>query len=997
MKKNFWFLEKFCAMTGSKKLLGIGILLLLHGQVSAQQTVSGTVTDAADGSPLPGVTIMENGTRNGSATDIDGQYQFTVSEGAVLTYSFVGYKSEEVTVGASSVINVALTLDVSELQEVVVVGYGAVAKQDLTGVVATVDREEFNQGAITSPAELLAGKAAGVSVTTAGGIGNAPQVRIRGTSSINASSDPLYVIDGVIIDNGNTPGQRNPLNFINTEDIENITILKDASAAAIYGSRGAKGVIIITTRKGENGEPRISYDGYYSVSNFSQEADIMNPSQFRALIQSKYPGEAEHLGNASTNWLDEVTQTATGQKHAISFSNGDANSSIYVSLMHQTLNGVVRKDKIERNIFNLNYDRKFFDDVVEMRISLKNGFTKNNFGENQVGAAYDFNPTVPVRSDSSVFGGYYEPRGVGELGTQNPVARQNLTTNIGRSFRSLGKAEFVTKLPFINGLSWTNNISYDITNSKNRFFQPKSLFGVYDRGALTFDEALKSSILVETYANYQTTIANDHELKITAGYSYQTFNFEESKFEMDSLISDSYSIYDASQARVIKPRQGFSEIIQESYFGRLNYSMFDKYLATFNFRVDGSSQFGPKNRYGFFPSVALAWRVIDESFATFLTGAFDDLKIRSGYGVLGNQEFGSYLYETFYFLGTNDARYQFGSDYINTLRPEAVDPDIKWEVAKTINIGMDYTLKGGRVYGSLEFYQRNTEDLLFEVIVPAGIIVGDKVLTNVGSMVNRGVEFEMSARVFDKRDFRWNLSFNASHNQNEVTKITNGRLGGVDFIEDASSGISGDVGRSIQIIGVNRSLRTFYVLEHIMKGGKPVPDQGLNSRLNMYVDQNNDGLINEADYVEYKNANPDIEVGLTSNASYKNFALSFTIRGKSGNYVYNNVASSKGYFNRVTEFGPNNIHTSAFETLFNDKQLTSDYYVEDASFVRLDNITLSYSVDKLSFAKIRLYGTAQNVLTLTNYSGLDPEVANGIDNNLYPRSLNLIGGINVTF
>ncbi|MEQ8472912.1 MAG: SusC/RagA family TonB-linked outer membrane protein [Marinoscillum sp.] len=988
MKKIYWELKNLGAK--GKCFLFIGLLLLGESLSAQSKVVTGQVKDADDGAGIPGANILIKGTSTGTTSDVDGNYRLEVPEEAVLVFSFIGYKTLEETVGNRSVINVDISLDIEELQEVIVVGYGAQQKKDVTGVVAKVDKENFNQGAITSPTELLAGKVAGVSITNSGGIGGSPQVRIRGTSSINASSDPLYVIDGVIIDNGGTAGQRNPLNFINTEDIESITVLKDASAAAIYGSRGAKGVIIINTKNATGDKPQISYDGYYSVSNFIGEPQIMKANQFKSLIDSKYPQFSEDLGAANTNWIDEVTQTATGMKHAVSI----ANKGLYLSLMHHTLDGVVRHDRIERNIFNLNYNNKFFSDIVKLNVSLKNGFTKNQFGSNQVGAAYDFNPTVPVRNDSSAFGGYYEPRAVGELGVQNPVAQQDLSTNIGRSFRSLGKVEVVVDVPGVKGLSITNNVSYDVTTSKNRFFQPLNLFGVYGKGSLTYDEALKTSVLLESFANYKKQIGTNNNLEVTAGYSTQTFNFESTAFFADSLKSDLYEYYDISQAKEIKSSQGYSETKQESVFGRINYSFKDKYLATANFRVDGSSQFGKDNRYAFFPSLALGWRLIDESFAYFLNGPFDDFKLRAGYGKLGNQEFGAYLYETFYFSGTNDARYQFGNEYVTTLRPTAVDPGIKWELTETLNIGLDYTLTGGRVYGSLEVYQRNTDDLLFRTVIPAGINVGDRVLTNVGSMVNKGIELELSAVAIDKPNFKWNVSFNASHNQNEVTKIT----GGSDqsgFIQDG--GISGDVGQTIQIIAVGQPLKTFHVLEHKYANGKPIPDQGLNTKRDMYVDQNDDGIINENDLVPYKNANPDLEFGFTSNASLGDFNLSFTLRSKVGNYVYNNVASSKGYFNRIKEFGPNNIHTSAFETQFQNKQLQSDYYVEDASFVKLDNITLSYTIKSVDFVKVRLYGTAQNVMTLTKYSGLDPEVAGGVDNGLYPRSLNLIGGLNITF
>ncbi len=994
MKKFYSFVRALRNLPLGRFALALGVIMLATTTYAQEITITGNVA-GDDGETLPGVNIVEKGTSNGTISDFDGNYQLVVNQGATLIYSFVGYKTKEVVVGTQSTINVVLSLDIAELQEVVVVGYGAVEKKDMTGVVAKIDNENFNKGAITNPAELLAGKAAGVSVTPTGGPGNAPEVRIRGRSSINANSDPLYVVDGVILDNTDTPpGQRSPLNFLNTEDIENITVLKDASAAAIYGSRGAKGVIIITTKKGQSGAPRISYDAYYSTSQIQESPDILTAEEFRTLVQSNFPNQAEELGDANTDWVDAVTQTATGVKHAISLSSGDKVSDVYVSLMHQTLNGVMRKDQIERNIFSMNYNRRFYEDAVELKIVTKNSFLKNSFPEQQMGAATDMNPTLPIRDPNSIYGGYYEQITHGGLGVQNPVARQDLTTNIGRSFRNISKAEMIFKPKFIEGLTWTNNLSVDVTTSKNRFFQSLDMVGVYQKGSLTFDESLKTSVLVESYGNYKKQF-DDHSIDFTAGYSFQTFNFEKTNFFADTLSDGKYTRFDLSPATLIKTDlPTYNKIVQRSYFGRVNYTFKDKYLATLNFRADGSSQFGKSNRYGFFPSVALGWRIYDESFAGFLKGAFDDMKIRAGWGRLGNQEFAPYLYKTFYFSSTNDARYQFGNQFYNLTRPRAVDPDIKWEQTETYNIGLDYTFKGGRVYGSLEVYRRNTDDLLFETIIPAGINLAPRLLTNVGSMVNEGIELELSSVIIDNSKLNWKLSFNAAHNRNEITD-----LGGTDRIVDLGSIISGDVGQFIQVIQEGESILTFNVREHIYENGLPMADGGFVTPIDMYVDQNDDGIINEDDLVAKKNALPTGEFGLTSNTSYGDFNLSFTLRSKVGNYVYNNVASSKGFFNRLSPAGSgiNNLHRSVIETRFTNHQLFSDYYLENASFLKLDNITLSYNFNKLSFMKMRLYVTAQNVLTITGYSGLDPEISNGIDNNLYPRALNLIGGINLTF
>ncbi|MDH5610185.1 MAG: SusC/RagA family TonB-linked outer membrane protein, partial [Cyclobacteriaceae bacterium] len=710
------------------------------------------------------------------------------------------------------------------------------------------------------------------------------------------------------------------------------------------------------------------------------------------LISTQFTDLTPRLGQANTNWIDEVTQVGQGMKHSVSFTD----NNFFMSVMNQKLNGVVRHDQLDIYNFSINYGKKFLKDVVELNISVKNGFTKNNFGDNQIGAATDFNPTQPVYDPASIFGGYFEPQNIGELGVQNPVARQDLVTNTGRSFRSLGKAELIINVPFVEGLSFTNNLSYDVSSSKNRYFQPKNLFGAYGRGFLNYDEGAKETYLYETFANYKKQLSSDQLVEITAGYSFQTFSTEGSYFAMDSLVSDLSTIYDPSVAKVIRPGAWYNIKYQQSYFGRVNYSLKDKYLVTANARYDGSSQFGPENRYGFFPSVALGWRLIDEDFMGFARNTFDELKIRASYGVLGNQNFAPYLYENFYYLGTIDARYQFGSDFVNTLRPTPVDKGIKWEVSNTLNIGLDYDLVGGRINGSLEYYERMTKDLLFDPIFPVGTAVGFRYISNIGVMKNKGVELQVSAVVVDKSDYSWNISFNAAHNSNEILRIDNSALGGVEAVP--SGGISGDVGQTIQVIQVGYPINTFSVYEHKYEGGLPVKDRLTGSRTDMYVDQNNDDIINEDDRVPFESANPDFEFGLTSHARYKNFDLSFTLRSRIGNYVYNNVASSKGFKNRVKELGgPYNIHTSALVTNFSTKQLFSDYYVENASFVRMDNITLSYNIDALKFAKIRLYTTAQNLFTLTNYSGLDPEIGNGIDNSLYPRALQLVGGINVNF
>ncbi len=977
-------------------ILAFVLFLWIVPEALAQNvTVSGKITDS-NGEGIPGATIVEKGTQNGVITDFDGNYTIAVPPNAVLVISFVGFQTQEIAVGNQSQINIVLQEDVAELAEIVVVGYGSVEKQDVTGVVSSVDEKEFNKGVIGSPDKLLAGKVAGMQITSGGEPGSSSSIRIRGTS-INGQ-EPLYVIDGVpLTTNGGVVGGRNPLNFMNPSDVENVVVLKDASAAAIYGSRGANGVILITTKSGKSGKMKISYDGYYNMSMFVQQFPNLSPADFRKAIAVKAPQELPNLGTANTNWIDEVTQLAQGAQQNISVSGGKARSNYFVSLNYLGTQGIMRNTSNQNLTLSLKYNQKLLNDALSLRITTKNGFTKDRFSPNVIWQAMRFDPTRPVRDPNSPMAGYFQ--WPSQIAIANPVASQDLNDQQGRTFRTLSNVEIEYQLP-INGLSVKANIGYDRNNGTYNGLTSEFDKGNYQvgRGTTVRDENnLKYSFLQEYYGNYKTELgAINGKIDATVGYSWQNFRSEYSFIAGDSatLVNGEYVATKDVKSDTIPVE---NRLI--SFFGRVNFDVAGKYLLTVSLRRDGSTRFGPANRWGWFPSAAAGWRILDENFAESWRNVFSELKFRVGYGVTGNQEIGDYLYSTFYRFSQPDARYQFGNEFVTTLRPRGVDPNIKWEETVSTNFGLDASVLEGRLQFSVEYYIKKVNDLLFDIAVPAGSNLSDRVKTNIGQLENRGVEVTINSVPVNTKKFTWDLSFNFATNSNKVIKLDNQT--DPDFGGYLVGDISGDVGQRIQVLKEGESAFAFYTYKQKYDAnGKPVTDtngDGIQTLLEMYEDINGDGIINEKDLVVGKNSTPDIIMGLTSLMTYKSWDLSFTLRSAVGNYTYNNTASSAGYFEQLTDQTLNNIDKSAFETNFKQRQLHSDYYVENASFVKLDNITLGYNFSNVQFARIKAYITGQNVFTLTGYSGLEPEQFNGIDNNPYPRSLSLILGVNIQF
>lgn len=981
------------------------VALALCNFALAQRSLNGTVTDAGSGEPLIGANILVVGTGSGTITDLDGRFSLDVPDDAVeLEISYTGYTSKKVAIGVSNTIDVALSAG-EILDEVLVIGYGSIKKDDATGSVQAVDEKKFNQGALVSPDKLITGKIAGVQITSGAEPGSGSSIRIRGGTSINASNEPLYVIDGVPIDNSGFTGGRNPLNFLNPSDIATFTVLKDASATAIYGSRGANGVIMITTKRGAEGAaPRITYDGFISTATLAGNPPVFGAEEFRNLVTFRAPQVLESLGTANTNWFDEVTRTAIGQSHNVSISGGGQSSTYRVSAGFQDIEGVVSGSNTQRTNVSLAFTQKLMNDQLVINTNLKTSLTNDDYDPNPIGGAWDFDPTQPVRDPNNTdFAGFFE---YGQaLTPRNPVSSVEQIQQFGSALRGLGNIEFAYSPDFIPGLTAKLNLGADLNRSEYNQFQPttwaRSPVSDYN-GEVVFENNYKNSQLLETYLNYKTELdGGTHRLDLTAGYSYQDFANEFTRLRAFDLSTDVFGLNSTAPAEEFDSRRDVVENRLISFFGRANYTFDDKYTVTATVRRDGSSRFSENNRWGVFPSAAFAWRILQEDFMSGLQNTFSDLKLRVGYGITGNQDIDNYAYLPTYTVSDARARYQFGDEFVTTARPNGYDPNLKWEETASLNIGLDFGFNNGRISGTVEYYQKNTSDLLFTVNVPAGTNLTDRVLTNIGEIQNNGVELTLNAIVMDQSDLNWDVSFNAAFNSNEILAIDQASNAGI-----LTGGISGGVGNQVQILEVGQPVNSFYLFQQRYgTDGSPLidgvdhNDDGVIDLADMYEDLNNDGIVNDFDKRPLEQPAPDLILGLTNTMNYKNFDLSFTLRANIGNYVYNNNASSRGFYNILTDRNGvvPNLHLSSLLTNFTTPQYFSDYYLENASFLRLDNMTVGYSFDNLpGDMNLRLYGTAENLFVLSEYSGLDPE-GSGIDNKPYPISRRFVFGVNLGF
>ncbi|MFM1878578.1 MAG: TonB-dependent Receptor [Bacteroidota bacterium] len=966
----------------------------------SQIRVSGTVTSGVTGEPLPGVSIVVAGTNNGTTTDFDGLYSIDVAANTELRFSYVGFKTVSVAVSGAQ-LNIALEEDAAALDEVVIIGYGSVRKEDLTGTLDLVTSKDFNKGPIVSPQQLIQGKIAGVSIVTGGGApGEGSNFLIRGIGSLNLNSNPLFVVDGVPLNDGGVGGTRNPLNLINPNDIEAISVLKDASATSIYGSRAANGVVLITTKKGKGGEFRFNFRSSASVYEPVNFIDVLSPSEYRDLVNT-YGGadDIARLGNESTNWQKQIYQRAAGSDNTFSATGALAGIPLRFSLGKTGQEGILKSDEFKRVTGSLNLTPTLFNNNLKLELNSRISRTNNRFADRgAIWSANAFDPTQPVYSVNSPFYAYTDENGLDygyytylnatgdyqlNLAPTNPVALLDLIDDQAKINRFVGNIKADYSLPGAPGLTLTVNAALDLSKSNGARITPNNIptSSTGFDGSRTDYSNKATNRVFDAYANYKKELGK-HRLDVTAGYAYQDFEFDNSSTN-DVRILDASGVLDAeastSQSFIDK-----SKNVLLSYFGRMNYDFDGKYLFTATLRADASSKLNPNDRWGYFPSAAFAWNVHNESFLE--DGPFNELKLRLGYGEVGNVNgLGDYNFLTRYVVSTTSAQYQFGDTFYRTFRPEPINENLKWEVGNTLNVGLDFSVLDARLSGTVNGYIRKTENLIATTVVDPFTNFGNTISANIGDMENKGIELELNAVPVRTQDFEWSLNYNVAFNDNTITRLPD--------TQDVG-GISGGVGNTVQRHQVGSEPFTYLVYKQVYdRWGNPIEGA--------YADINDDGKINSSDRYLYKSPYADVIMGFSTNLRYKNWDLSAVSRASLGNYNYNNVASTTALTSAFQNDILRNIHSSYLTTRFNsftETNLLSDYFIQNASFFRLDNVTLGYNFDKfVGKSNLRMYMSGMNLLVITKYDGLDPEITGGIDNNFYPRPRTVVLGLDLNF
>lgn len=991
-------------------------LFLSIGAFAQQIAVKGHVKDTT-GEPVIGANVLVKGTTNGTITDFDGNFMLNVPKDAILSVSFVGYKSAEVK--AASTVMVTLEDDSQVLDAVVVIGYGSVKKNDMTGSVTAIKPDKLNKGLITNAQDMMTGKIAGVSVISKGGApGEGATIRIRGGSSLTAENDPLIVIDGLAMDNKGVKGLANPLSMVNPNDIESFTVLKDASATAIYGSRASNGVIIITTKKGQAGaRPTISYDGNVSVSTVKSTVDVMDGDQFRSFIKDIWGEDSEaysKLGNANTDWQKEIFRPAVSTDHNLTISGGLKNMPYRVSFGYTNQNGIVKTSKFERYTASVSLAPSFFEDHLKVNANLKGMIAKNRYADGSaVGSAVSFDPTQSVRSDDPYhqyyFDGYFQwntdasslnddtwKRTFNSNAPGNPVALLEEKDDRAISKSLIGNLELDYKFHFLPDLHAHVNGGMDLSTGKQYTdVSPYSSTNNY-YGSYGWEQKDKYNLSLNAYLQYSKDFTDKHRFDVMAGYEWQHFH-DTSDQEYWGLYPLSNNVVENRGQRYNNTSSGSAtESYLVSFFGRVNYTLLDRYLFTATVRQDGSSRFHKNNRWGLFPSFALGWKLKEEAFLKDVD-VLSDLKLRLGYGITGQQNInsGDYPYLAVYETNKDGAYYPILGEG-TTYRPNAYNPDLKWEKTTTYNVGLDFGFLNNRINGAVDYYYRKTTDLLNSVFVSAGTNFKNKVLSNVGSLENSGIEFSINSKPVVTTDWTWDLGFNITYNKNEITKLTTGDS--ENYYVAAGDNIGGGRDMKAMAHAVGHPASSFYVYQQVYdENGKPIENE--------FVDRNGDGTINGDDRYFYKKPTADVLMGLTSRLSYKSWDFSFSLRASLNNYVYNSVEAGGSDCNPTSVYSFGALNNRPLMGVANniqnlkDNTLLSDYFVQNASFMKCDNITLGYSFKKLFGAPIggRIYAAVQNVFTITKYKGLDPEVEKGLDNNIYPRPLTTLIGLSLNF
>lgn len=947
------------------------------------RTIKGEVTDAQNGEALIGATVMVEGEKGGTVTDFDGNFSLQVSSSAKkIKVSYIGYIDKVLSI--SDNMKVKLESDSKALADVVVIGYGTARKSDLTGSVATVKSKDFNKGLVSSPEQLINGKVSGVQIMSNSGSASAGStIRVRGGASLNASNDPLIVLDGVPLEQGGISGNSsNFLSMINPSDIESMTVLKDASSTAIYGSRASNGVIIITTKKGQQGAVKVNFNTTNSLQTRAQMVDMLSRDEFVNVInQFGTDNQKSLLGTANTDWNDEVYRTAFGTDNNLSVSGSiDKWLPFRVSVGYYNQSGLVRKDNVERWTGNVVLTPSFFQDHLKLTINAKGTLNNNSFNNGgAVWAAATFNPTIPVYSGSDKYGGYNEALDADgypvNAGVRNPRGLVELYDSKSKVSRFIGSMDVDYKVHFLPDLKLHATVGADYAKGDGTIHVP-----VYAAQSYNKDESLGGSDykygpqknenrLLTLYANYAKYFEDiKSNVDLTAGYDYQYWKSTTPLYYTKSATGTNLSTVKASDYRHV----------MLSYYGRINYSFDGKYLLTATVRRDASSRFSKDTRWGTFPSVALGWTLTEEPWLKNQK-VLSNLKLRASYGVTGQQEgIGNYNYLPVYTYSVTGAEAFINGQYINTYRPEAYVSDLKWETTTSWNFGLDFGFLDGRIGGAIDFYTRKTKDLLASVPTAAGTNFSKTILTNVGNVDSKGIEISLNATPIQTKDWEWNLSYNFTWQNMKVKNLS---------LTKGGSQTNVKVGPSIdayqfQVLSEGYEPYMFYVYHQLYdsKTGKPIEGA--------YADLNNDGEINESDLYRYHSPAPKYIMGLSTSLRYKQLTLGMSFRANIDNYVYNGMGMSTGAFETVSYNNSqlNNLNTSFLKTGFKTRQYLSDYYVENASFLKLDNLSLSYNVGKINkWASLTVSAMVQNVFTITGYSGTDPEVPNGMDNSFYPR------------
>lgn len=1012
--------------------------LVLSIGAYAQITVKGHVKDSA-GEPIIGATIRVAGTNGGTITDFDGNFTIKAEQGATLNISYVGYQPANVKAAAN--VEVILKDDAQVLENVVVIGYGRAKKNDLTGSVTAIKPDDMNKGVQVSAQDMITGKIAGVNVQNNGGEpGGGASIRIRGGSSLSASNDPLIVIDGLAMDNYGMQGASNALNLVNPNDIESFTVLKDASATAIYGSRASNGVIIITTKKGrKNMKPTISYNGNVSVSAVAKKVDVMNAAEFMNYIKtnsgmtdeewqasdyyknmgywSKYNADgtpadgAQHLF-ADTDWQDQIYRTAVSTDQNVTLTGAYKNLPYRVSLGYTKQQGVLKTSDYERYTASVSLNPTFFDDHLAVNFNAKGMYSKTSYASTSaIGSAVSMDPTKPVYMNDDFykqnFGGYFQYHSVvdrgdtawgfspNSLSTRNPVHYLNEASDKGKGKELTGNIELDYKIHGFEDLHIHMNAGMDLKSGKSNKEYSRYYYDKYYYGSQGWNTQDTYNLSLNLYAQYLKDFAEIHHIDVMGGYEWQHFNKETDYYYYGTYPSTSIEhpneIYQPSENTLYK-----TENYLVSFFGRLNYSLLDRYLFTFTIRDDGSSRFHKDQRWGVFPSAALAWKIKEEPILRDVK-AISDMKLRLGWGKTGQQEgIGDYSYFASYTTNSIGAYYPIVGDGL-TYRPDAFNTALTWEKTTTYNAGLDLGFANDRFTASIDYYYRKTTDLINTVTVAAGSNFRNKVTSNVGELHNQGLEFSLTYRPIVTKDWRWEIGYNLTYNDNKIDKLVasddpNYKIlhGGLAVGDSGSDGI--------QAWAVGHPVSAYYTYQQVYdQNGLPIEGE--------FVDRNGDGIINSNDRYFYKKADADVLMGFTSKLIYKNWDFSFSLRASLGNYAYNAVEASNSNVEVERLYNGrswHNVPTMVLEKKWNyvsTEDGLSDYFIQNASFLKCDNITVGYSFEKLFSLPIsgRIYATAQNVFTITKYKGIDPEINGGYDGNIYPRPFTGVLGLNLNF